>query len=203
MDDINLVPIYPGSGPPDNHLDERLRFENVCDNIRNPAPTMVELGCFWAIWTIIFGKRFPNANLIILEANPDKLAVGLTNLTMNGLSATAHFNAINSDASMSKSEFGDLVQNITLDSVFKLNKLNEIDLLHLDIQGSELGVHKDIISALKKGLIHNTIIATHSTMIHEILLKDFELISDRFDIEDLPYQQGIGDGEIIIKRRYF
>lgn len=202
MDDVKLVPIFPGSGPPERHMEERARFETVCNNIFNPAPTMVELGCFWALWTIIFGKRFPNASLIVLEANSDKLAVGLTNLAMNGLAATAHFNAVNSETSLSRPEFGDLVQNITLDDLFRLNRLRDIDLLHLDIQGSELGLHMNIFKAMQSGLIHNVIMATHSESIHETILKDADMLSGHFFIEALPYQKGVGDGEIIVKRKY-
>ena len=202
MNDIDLVPIYPGSGAPGKHVEERIRFESVCDNVINPCPTMLELGCFWAMWTIIFGKRFPNAHLIVLEGNSDKLAVGLTNLSMNGLSAKAYFNTINSQYSLSKPEFGDLVQDITLAKIFEIDNIKAIDILHLDIQGAEENFHKEIISYLSKGLIHNVVMGTHSEPLHQMILNDLDILNKHFIIENIPYIKGLGDGEIIIKRKY-
>lgn len=163
---------------------------------------MLELGCFWALWTIVFGKYFPNSELIVLEGNQEKLAVGLTNLMNNGLSARAHFNTINVEHSRSKPEFGELVEDTTLTQIIEVNNIKSIDLLHMDIQGSEEGLYFEIFELIRKGLIHNVIMGTHSDELHEKILLELDSLTHLVTVSAIPYIPGSGDGEIIIKRRY-
>ena len=120
----------------------------------------------------------------------------------NGLSAKAHFNTINVECSRSRPEFGDLVTDTTLHEIFKVNKIKSIDLLHMDIQGSEDGLHYEIVDYIRKRLIHNVIMGTHSEELHEKIMQELDSISHLVDIEAIPFRPGVGDGEVIIKRIY-
>jgi hypothetical protein len=82
----------------------------------------------------LFGQRFPEAKLVIVEGNLNKLAVGLNNLYLNGLSAIAHYNTIDVGHTVGEYGFRDDVGDITLDEIFQIDKIDKIDLLHMDIQ---------------------------------------------------------------------
>lgn len=72
----------------------------------------------------------------------------------------------------------------------------------MDIQGSEKNLFREVISYLKRGLIHNVVMATHSEALHKIIVNEIGVLNKSFIIEDSPYIKGVGDGEIIIKRKY-
>ena len=52
------------------------------------SPTVVELGSFWAYYSIWAKHRIPSARLILLEPDPSNLAVGRHNFELNGMDAT-------------------------------------------------------------------------------------------------------------------
>ena len=60
--------------------------------------------------------------------------------------------------------------NLDFNKIYKDNKLDIIDLLHMDIQGSELSLIRDIIEYISNKKILNIIIATHSVQIHQEII---------------------------------
>lgn len=207
MDDIILVnehphkiglDVHPGNGGLGKHHDERVRFEAVCDSITKSNPTMLELGCFWALWSIIFGKKFPDAKLIVLEARLMKLGVGLANLHANGLTATVHYNVI---APVPDLPFR--TPEITMDEIFEMNKIEEIDLLHLDIQGSEAALYEEIFDMLIDSRISNVVMATHYPEDHRKIVDKFRTLPHSvYEIEPGPPGEHYSkDGEIIVSSK--
>ena len=189
---------HPGSGTVNAHIDEFNRFEQIIENIKTEQPIMIELGCFWALWSIIFRKKFPNGKTIILEGDKNKLDVGISNLNKNNIDILKYYhNTISRD--FSDSSFNPKVNDIGLDKIIIENNITHIDLLHADIQGSEIRLIDDIIILLSSRKISNIIIATHSTEIHNTILDKLSSINLELTINDIKYSHKKHDGEIIIK----
>ena len=60
-----------------------------------------------------------------------------------------------------------LVNNLDFNKIYRDNKLDIIDLLHMDIQGSELSLIKDLIEYINNRKILNIVIATHSHQMNQ------------------------------------
>ena len=196
--DIIMRNEHPGSGMVNAHNDEFKRFEHIIDNIKKEQPIMIELGCFWALWSIIFRKKFPNGKTIILEGDENKLDVGISNLNKNNIDILKYYhNTISRD--FSDSSFNPNVNDISLDNIIIENNITHIDLLHADIQGSEIRLIDDILILLSNRKITNIIIATHSTEIHNTILDKLGSLNLELTINDIEYSHKKHDGEIIIK----
>lgn len=196
-DGINLLKVYPGSGAPHEHAEERARLEATIETIESDIPVMVELGAFWALWSIVFGKKFPDAKLVIVEGNLDKLAVGLNNLYLNGLSAIAHYNTVNAKNTVGDYGFRRDVVDITLGQILAYDKIDRIDLLHMDIQGAEYGIYNEVCDKMREDRIGNVVMATHFPEQHEEMLREFGELGHH--IAEFPPDKK--DGEIICSKR--
>jgi len=188
--DLILRPEHPGSGTAEDHEAEKARFDAVLDLIRRPKPVMVELGAYWAIWTILFGKRFPDASLVIVEPDAEKLQVGLDNFALNGLAVTAFHNVVAPTHTIGVTFE---VPEISLDEI----ESGIIDLLHMDIQGAEFGLYEEVDRKMKEGRIKHLVMATHDLEQHETIVS--QLQHSGHSVATL--WSGRDDGEIIAHAR--
>ena len=185
MEEINGLKIlsgvntHPGSGSISNHTSEIEIFSNILNNIDNKNnPIMIEIGSFWAVWSLFFRQKFPNGKNILVELGKRPLYVGVRNFLNNDFDCEYYHGGFNIESSgsfnnkladieydpildpgvnvddliLNDSElnlkFKDLNLtggNLDFNKIYKDNKLNIIDLLHMDIQGSELSLIKDLI----------------------------------------------------------
>ena len=78
---------------------EELAFHTVLERLAtsSQSPIMLELGSFWAYYSIWAKHRIPSARLVLLEPDPSNLAVGRHNLELNGMDATFVQAAIGSE----------------------------------------------------------------------------------------------------------
>lgn len=184
---IDLNGKEPG-GTWNMHENEYDRFRNVLDRITNDDPVMIELGCYWAVWSILFGKKFPNATLILNDLDKFKLNVGRANIALNDLKCTGYLGKAD--------QYGNF-----LGEMFRVSKVPRVDLLHMDIQGAELGLSFYLLSKLQEKFIDNIIVATHSTKIHNTVVKRFSDIPGYEIISNIEYTGGkTGDGEVILSK---
>ena len=220
LDGINT---HPGSGNVHMHKREHLLFNTVLDKITKEAPVMVEVGCFWALWSLLFRQRFPKGKNIIIEFGKRQLDVGKTNFDLNGYSYSSYWGGLflgdsgtyknkENDVEYSKvtgeywnGELSGEVSGPELDftEIYSNEGLGVIDLLHMDIQGSELPLcllleQKNL---LQSGKIKNFVIATHSTEIHKKILQ-LLFMYDYVCSANEPFGSVGGDGLILagIKR---
>ena len=161
---------YPGSGPISNPgYEEEVRLLNICfDNINNDKPLMVELGSYWAVWSLLFRKRFNESINILIELFKEKLNVGLKNFNLNDISENLHaFHGGVSIKSSNSRNRDKSDQGLEVDLYEVLNDINRsnIDLLHCDIQGSELDFLKSYDNMFETHQIKNVIIHTHGHLV--------------------------------------
>ncbi len=89
-------------------------------------------------------------------------------------------------------------KNLEFEKIITENKIDEISLLHMDIQGSELNLIRDIRSYLKSKKIINLVVATHSSQIHEEIINILKSYEYKILIES-EYGSIGGDGYIYAK----
>lgn len=192
---LSGINTYPGSGPLSAHSHEIDLFDKVLDNIDHDKPCMVEVGCHWALWSLQLRQRYPQAKNIIIELGKRALLVGEKNFQLNNLSYSSYFGGLfveqsgtyvnrAADLEYINNENDHLVEHIptiytdtdligpTLDfiSIYKAEQLDNIDVFHMDIQGSEDLVVPYLIRTFL-GRILNMVVATHSHDIHANIIK--------------------------------
>lgn len=211
---------HPGSGPIESHKHEIELFKLILDNVDNKNnPVMIEVGCYWAVWSLLFKQRYPSGKNILIELGKRGLLVGEKNFEMNGfdyisyhggmfLESSGTFKNGSADLEYDKSENIDLVkfipsinddgvigQELDFLKIYKDEKLDIVDVLHMDIQGSELNLVESISNLISDKKIISFVIATHSESIHIELIR--KLYYSGYDIKiNEAYGSIGGDGFI-------
>ena len=147
---------FPGSGKPSDHKREHEVFNKVLDCIEKRCPVMIEVGAFWALWSLLFKQRFEDGRCILIEPNKAHLEIGRANFELNGFEYSSYPGGVfiqNSDSEISR--------EIDFFEVLVKEEITRIDILHMDIQGSELAfleyLNGDLLS-----MTNNIVVATHS-----------------------------------------
>ena len=142
---------------------EERMFQHVLNDI-NDGGLMIELGSYWAFYSMWFNSMIKNAVNYCIEPDINSLNIGEKNCEINNINC--HFIhgvtnklPINGLESISAPE-------INLKDFINDNAINFVDLLHSDIQGSELNLLTDISILLKEKKIKYLFISTHSNDIH-------------------------------------
>jgi hypothetical protein len=199
---------YPGSGPISSHEHEIRLFDRVLDNVTTSNPVMIEAGCHWALWSLMFRQRFSSGRNILIELGKRALLVGQKNFELNRYSCSSYFGGLFVEESGSMTnraadleydtrENDHLVEhiatintdtmlvgnNIEFRTIADIEKLGAIDIFHMDIQGSESKLVPYLLDNFK---VLNYVVATHSSRIHDGIVNQlkaagFEIIdNERF-----------------------
>ncbi len=144
-----------------------------------PGATMIELGAYWAFYSMWFQQSVPEATNIMIEENHRNLQRGKRNFEMNGM--RGHFvhgrvgkqNGVDLAALLDKFEIG------------------YVDLLHMDIQGAEVEVLQECDSLFSKHRIGYVFVSTHSQDLHlkclDILRNSGTIILASADFDNETY----------------
>lgn len=145
--------------------EEKVFFE-VLARLDNPT-MMVELGSYWAYYTLWFLEKFQNAKGICVEPDVNHLAVGKKNAEINQLSGRVEFmNAVAGNGFGEKTCFSNEAGVVQLplvaaDSICAAYQIETIDILHMDVQGAEYNALKASEEAVKSGKIRFLFVSTH------------------------------------------
>jgi hypothetical protein len=133
--------------PQEEHLfQEVLRFipRNGC---------ILELGAYWAFYSMWFAKEVPDAKCYLVEPRRKNLKVGKYNFSKNGMQG---------DFFHSKVGHG----HLGVDRFLESQRLDYVDLLHADIQGTEYEMLCDAEQSLSQARIGYVFVGTHSQELH-------------------------------------
>lgn len=204
------TPTFPGGGGPRAHEEEYQIFQRVLDDVKNiQNPTMIELGSFWALWSLCFRQKFPSGTNILIEIVKRKLAVGEENFKLNGFKASPYWGSVFAEGMFNAGvEVQDTLEDplltgraLDLEEICKAEAIGVIDILHADIQGSE----KPLIESMKKNnflsdSVRAFVLATHGEQIHAFIKKELPLCGYSI-IEDHPPHGGSGGDGLIYARK--
>ena len=194
---------HPGSGPAKAHQEEYKIFQKSLQLIKNDNPVMVELGAFWGLWSLCFKQKFPLGKNVLIELGKRQLHVGQKKFELNKLNGDFYWGGVFlSDSGTFQNRINDIDYKprtnsywdtheikgekagpeLDLLSIFDQEHIKKIDMLHMDIQGSQLPVIRLLDNkGWLKGNVSNLIVATHSSRIHQEIL-DILTNKNKFNI---------------------
>jgi hypothetical protein len=150
--------------------------------ILGPEPLMLELGAYWAHYSMWLKKKYPRATVWMVEPYPDNLKAGQHNFERNGFEGT-FINAFVGRGHFSVPKF------------MEENGLRKLTVLHSDIQGYETEMLEDCADVLKQQRVDYLFISTHSQCIHEHVCASLKSYSYRVEVSsDFDYQTTSCDG---------
>ena len=127
---------------------------------------MIELGSFWAYYSMWFQWRVRNSTNYMVEPIREKLEVGKRNFALNNMKG--HFiHASIGDSCIKNNRFIDwdgsqtIVNQISVDEIFSAKKISHVNILHSDIQGAEFDMLVGADQALASNKIDYIFISTH------------------------------------------
>jgi len=124
------------------------------DQTHNADPTMIELGAYWAHYSMWMKRELPSTTLLMVEPDERNLDVGKNNFRLNGFEGEFINRFVSKD-------------DVTIDAMVQDRGLNAITLLHSDIQGYEVEMLQNSEDALRRHIIDYLFISTHSDRIHD------------------------------------
>lgn len=185
--------------------EERVFHEIVT---RLPADaTMIELGGWWAFYTLWFLQLCPARRAWVIEPDPRHRAVGEANARRNGLAPVfiAGFAGAAAAPPMPfATESGEqvVISRLAVPQLMDEAGLDRLDLLHCDAQGAELEVLNGCADALRSRRIRLALVSTHHWSItgdpltHQRCLELIRGCGGRIVAEHEVHESFSGDGLI-------
>jgi hypothetical protein len=182
--------------------EERL-FRDIIQQLPTGS-SMMELGSYWAYYSLWFQQVITNARTFAVEPKLSHLNYGKRHFEINSFEGEFLQAGIGSESSQQ----GQL-RIVTIDELMTSFALEKLSILHSDIQGFELDMLKGAEKALKTYAIDFFFISTHSDSLHEACLThlcaanykilDHYLISESWNPDGLIVAQSPMIPEIILK----
>lgn len=170
---------------------------------------MIELGCFWAYYSLWFLKDHPHRKAIGLEPDPTHLLTAQKNATINALGDQIRFvqglSSMHSTESIDiQTESGQQLQltGYTLANLLASSQVARIEIAHCDAQGAESHVVDQMIELGKQGQLRFAIISTHAYEItgdpltHQTCLQKLQAAGAHIIAEHDVHESYSGDGLI-------
>lgn len=132
--------------------------------------TMIELGAWWAYYSMWFLKQVPKSTAFCTEPDPVNIELGKANMELNGfpVDKRAFFYAAASGSEDNKRiKFQNEDKSIisvpvrTVDGIVTERKLKNIDILHLDIQGFETEALYGAEKSIRDKKVRFIFVSTH------------------------------------------
>ena len=142
-------------------------LERLALNPSDEPLVCVELGSFWAYYSLWFLEEFTDGRVVCLEPDPAYLSVGVTNFALNERHGTFLPGAVGSapdtDVDFVAESDGEsrATRLYTLESLMSKTSLSHIDILFVDIQGAEIPLLEGAQELLRSGKVRFIVVSTH------------------------------------------
>lgn len=173
---------------------EEYAFDKILKSIPRKG-TMMELGSYWAFYSMWFAKEVPQAQCFMIEPDPHKMNFGKLNFSKNKLKGIFDLGFI-SDGYKPAS-----IPYYSVDHLMKKHKIQHLNILHSDIQGFELKMLEGCKDALASGMIDYFFISTHSNELHNACIAKLKSSSFEILCEANLDESFSVDGLIVAKRK--
>ena len=143
-----------------------------------PGGAMLELGSYWAFYSMWFYTKVPQARCFMVEPDPYKMNFGQLNFRFNHMEGTfiKGFMADQSDPTGN-------TPTLTVDEIMQTQKIQHLAILHADIQGYEHAMLQGAQITLQQQQADFIFISTHSNELHAqcreaLLSHDYTIVAD-------------------------
>ncbi len=117
---------------------EELLFHAVLQHVR-PGATILELGAWWAYYSLWFLRAVEGAHAVCVEPDDDHLRLTEENMRLNGRVATIIKGRVGERHGMdADAESGAHVECFSAPALFERTGWKPVEILHMDVQGAEL-----------------------------------------------------------------
>lgn len=132
---------------------EEYCFQEMLATDDRADPVMLELGAYWAHYSMWLKKARPRASCHLVEADAANLECGRANFQTNGYEGEFHLGMVGRGG-------------FEVDAFVRSRGLSRIDILHADIQGFECEMLKGTAATLAAHKALRVFISTHSQQLH-------------------------------------
>jgi hypothetical protein len=133
------------------------------------SPRMIELGAYWAHYSMWLKKARPKAITVMVEPDPANLAAGRMNFVRNGFAGEFIHEAVE------KGKW-------ELDRFLNLRGISHLDILHVDIQGYESDLLEGGRAALGEARVDYLFVSTHSQDLHLGIVGEVSRLGYRIEV---------------------
>ena len=151
---------------------EEFVFQEVLRHMPE-APVMIELGSYWAHYSMWMQQARPKASNIMVELEPAFSAVGQQNFQTNGFQGEFIVSRVGPD-------------DWTIDKFMAERGLEKIDLLHSDIQGAEFEMLRTAVETIEAKKIDRLMVSTHSRDLHRFTTEALSHEGYRIEVDCHP-----------------
>ncbi len=174
---------------------EEFAFEEILKII--PAGgSMMELGSYWAFYSMWFANQVKDARCFMVEPDPHKMNFGKLNFKLNKLSGTFDLGFITDQTNLKPA-----IPFYSVDYLLKNHKIDHLNILHSDIQGYELRMLEGCIKSIEQGKIDYFFISTHSNELHTCCINHLKSHHYTIVCEANLNESYSVDGLIVAKRQ--
>jgi FkbM family methyltransferase len=171
---------------------------------------ILELGSFWAYYSMWFLKEVKGSRAILLEPDKRRLEIGKKNFKLNQMSGTFIEGAIGKSPGLTSDFLLEAdnqiikVKEYDLSLILTEFELDYVTILMCDIQGGESFLFENEINLLRSGKIRFLVISTHHHIIslnpalHQDLLSYFKSLNCTIVSEHSVVESFSGDGLIVV-----
>jgi len=175
--------------------------EYVFDLVLKTIPigaTMLELGSYWAFYSIWFQKVIPSAKNYMVEPALENMNYGINNFRINDVKGDFTNAFVGRESKMENGS-----KTICVDDFIEQKKIDFIHILHSDIQGFELDMLKGSHKAIEQKKIGYIFISTHGNPVHKKCIEfleanGFEILCEADINASYSY-----DGLVVARAKHF
>jgi hypothetical protein len=171
---------YDGEGPRDlmranrgvhEPQEERLFMEVL--KCVPPGASMLELGSYWAFYSMWFYKEIANAHCFCVEPESRNIQMGIDNFALNFGAAPPRVVFEQAFAGQCNKQQVGGVPTVCVDQFLNRYDIGRLAILHADTQGHELNVLLGAAKSLAESRIDYCFLSTHTNELHRRCLGFF------------------------------
>jgi len=189
-----------------------------------PGATMIELGAYWAYYSLWFHKAVENAQCHLIEIDEGLLKIGIRNFELNEASGLFTHAGIGApdysdfssprkgtylrgtagglvyDGSLRKPGLARNIPLLTIEDYMGATEIQHCDILHCDIQGEEINMLNQSATVFRDGRVGWLFISTHhSDDFHARCLQTVRDLQYKILAEHNVADSFSGDGLIVAR----
>ena len=132
-----------------------------------PGGTMVELGSYWAYYSLWFQHQIPGARNYLIEPDPHNLETGRQNFALNGAVGEFFLYSIGRQSALPAPFLCESegttrpIPMTSVDAFLKHAGIAHVDVLLSDIQGAEVDMLEGAVDSIAEDRIRFLIVSTH------------------------------------------